>query len=89
MFNVLPSFGNHRRSRARDRAETSGLCPEWYPPTAGMILASIGSVLFVVTGPDRPDAHGEQPYAYDIARMRSWGQRAPHPFEVCVTEPRV
>jgi uncharacterized protein len=63
------------------------LGPEWFPPTAGMILAFVDSTLFAIVDPARPDAHRAQPYAYDLARMRSWGQRAPEPFEVCVTEP--
>jgi uncharacterized protein len=63
------------------------LGPEWYPPVSGMILTVVDSTLFVVIDPDRPDAHRKQPYAYDIARMESWGKRSPTPFVVSVAEP--
>jgi hypothetical protein len=52
-----------------------------------MILAFVDSTLFAIVDPNKPDAHQTQPYAHDLARMRAWGQRAPEPFEVCVTEP--
>jgi hypothetical protein len=65
------------------------LGPEWFPPVAGMILSfdDQKSVLFVITDPDRPDAHRAQPYAYDIARMESWGKKSPTPFEVRIAAP--
>jgi hypothetical protein len=61
---------------------------EWYPPTAGMILAFDGAkAMYVVVDPDRSDAHREEPRASQIARMASWGRRAPVPFEVKITGP--
>jgi hypothetical protein len=65
------------------------LGPEWFPPTAGMILAFIDatSTLAVVVDPSRPNAHRAQPYAYDIARMSRWGARAPEPFQVRLVPP--
>ena len=58
-------------------------------PTSGMILSfdEEKAVLLVVLDPNRPDKHREQPFAHDIARMKSWGKRSPTPFTVRTAEP--
>jgi len=46
------------------------------------------ATLFVILDSDRPDAHRQQPHAFDIARMESWGRKSPTPFVVRIAEPR-
>lgn len=66
------------------------LGPEWFPPTAGMILAFDGSkTMHVIVDPERPNAHREEPHAIQIARMARWGRRAPTPFEVKISGPLI
>jgi hypothetical protein len=62
---------------------------EWKPSNCGMILSFDidASVLFIVIDPAKPDAHRQQPFAHDIARMESWGKRSPTPFTVRTAEP--
>ena len=65
------------------------LGPEWFPPTAGMFLAFVDGILYVVADPDGPDNWRREPYAFQLARMSRWGQKSPEPFEVKVVGPPV